>query len=104
MRFAIERASNTYLWELACVYEDWDDEYFLEKTKEKPVYLPDVFKQSIRVNSVTVDIWVTDIDSIVLMMKLIEKTGKSIIIDKTDGVLNRNGIDYLITIYDDYVE
>lgn len=104
MLFAIERASNTYLWELACVYEGWDDEDFLEKTKEKPVDLPDVFKQSIRVNSVTVDIWVIDIDSIVLMMKLIEKTVKSIIVKKTDGVLKKNGIDYIITIYDDYVE
>jgi hypothetical protein len=104
MIFAIERASNTYLWELACIYEGWDDEDFLEKTKEKPVDLPEIFKQSIRIDSVTVDIWIADIDSIVLMMKLIEKTGKSIIIERTDGVLNRNCIDYLITIYDDYVE
>ena len=104
MLFAIERASNTYLWELACVYEGWDDEDFLEKTKEKPVDLPDVFKQSIRVNSVTVDIWVVDIDSIVLIMKLIEKTGQSIIIEKADCGFDGTGIDYLITIYDDYVE
>ena len=104
MLFAIERASNTYLWELACVYEGWDNEDFLENTKEKPVDLPDVLKHCIRINSVIVDIWVIDIDSIVLMMKLIEKTGKSIIVEKTDSILTKNGIDYLITIYDDYVE
>jgi hypothetical protein len=29
---------------------------------------------------------------------------KSIIVEKTDGIPTKNGIDYLITIYDDYVE
>jgi hypothetical protein len=104
MLLAIERASNQYLWGLDCLYEGWDDEYLLANIKEKPVDLPDILKQSIRVNSVIVDIWVVDIDSIVLMMKLIEKTGNSIIVEKTDGILTKNGIDYLITIYDDYVE
>lgn len=89
MLFAIERASNTYLWEIDCIYEGWNDEYFLANTKEKPVDLPEIFKHSIRVDSVTVDIWVVDIDSIVLMMKLIEKTWKPIIIEKTDGILTK---------------
>lgn len=104
MLFAIERASNTYLWELDCVYEGWDDEYFLEKTKEKPVDLPEIFKHNIKTENVSVDIWILSIQSLNLILELIEKSRKSIIIEKADNLLVKNGIDYIIIIYDDYVE
>jgi hypothetical protein len=109
MRFAIERASNKYLWELDCLYEGYDFDDYLEKTKTKPIDIDDVYLFPIDTKYGMINVWCVDIFSIDELVRLCDLTSDGIVVSKCGQY--DYGIDLLLenelgilTIYDSYLD
>ena len=109
MRFAIERASNKYLWELDSLYDGYDFEDYLEKTKDKPIDIVDVFLSPLDTKYGIINVWCVDIFSIDDLMKLCKYANDPIVVSEIGAYYG--GIDLLVenelgvlTIYDSWMD